>query len=47
MGLQVDKLIMAGEIAPLSKRMGSPSVVSIGYQYRIQGKNSELITGCV
>jgi hypothetical protein len=38
---------MAGEIAPLSKRMGNPSVVSNGYQYRILGKNSELVTGCV
>jgi hypothetical protein len=38
---------MAGETEPLSKRMGNPSVVSNGYQYRIHGKNSDLITGCV
>jgi hypothetical protein len=38
---------MTGEIAPISKRMGNSSVVSNGYQYRIHGENSELITGCV
>jgi len=46
-GTQVDKLIMAGETEPLSKRMGKPSVVANGYQHRIHGKNSDLITGCV
>jgi hypothetical protein len=46
-GTQVDKFIMAGEIAPLSKRMRNPSVVSNGYQYRIHGKNSDLINGCM
>ena len=47
MGRQVDNLIMAGEIAPLSKRMGNSPVVSNGYQYRIHWKNSELTTGFV
>jgi hypothetical protein len=46
-GTQFDKLIMTGKIAPLSKRMGKPSVVSNGCQYQVHGKNSELVTGCV
>lgn len=46
MGTQVDKLITAGEIAQLSKRMGKTSLVFNRFQYRIHGKNSKLITGC-
>ena len=47
MGTQFDQLIMDGKIAPLSKRMRKPSVVSNGCQYQIRGKNSELVIGCV
>lgn len=45
--MRVDKLIMAGEIAPLAKIMGHPCLIFNGHQYRIYGKNSDLITGCV
>ena len=38
---------MAGEIVPLSKMMGQPCLIFNGYQYRIHGKNYDLITGCV
>jgi hypothetical protein len=41
-GARVRKLIMAGEIALVSKKMGKPSLVFSGYQYRIYGKKFEV-----
>jgi hypothetical protein len=43
MPARVNKGIMAGEIAVVSTRMGKPSLIFGGYQYRIHGKNSKFI----
>ena len=39
---RVRKLIMAGEIALVSKKIGKPSLVFNGYQYRIHVKKFEV-----
>ena len=44
MGARVDKSIITGEIALVCKRIGKPSWIFSGYQYRIHGNNSELIS---
>jgi hypothetical protein len=41
---RVNKLITAGETALIWTRMGKPSLVFSGYQYRIHGENSKLIS---
>ena len=42
MGARGRKLIMAGEIALVSKKMGKLPLVCSGYQYRICGKKFEV-----
>jgi hypothetical protein len=44
MPARVNKGIMAGEIAAVSTRMGKPSLIFDGYQYRIHLKNSKLMS---
>jgi hypothetical protein len=39
-GARGRKLIMAGEVALVSKKMGKPSLIFSGYQYRIHGKKN-------
>ena len=43
MRAQVSKLIVAGEMAIISKRMGKRLRFFCGFQYRIHRKNSKLI----
>jgi len=42
--LRVNKLITAGETALIWTRMGKPSLVFSGYQYRILGENSKFVS---
>ena len=44
MGVRVDKLMAAGGSALVSMRIGKQPLVFSGCQYRIHGKNSELIS---
>jgi len=42
--MRVDKLIAAGETALVRMTTGKRSLVFSGYQYRIHGENSELVS---
>jgi phage terminase large subunit GpA-like protein len=44
MHARVNELIIAGEMAVGSTRMGKTCLIFSGYQYRIHRKNSKLIS---